>query len=286
MLLTAATLLASASSFKPTTDANMNGEYHVSNLPKGSNFSTNFKDYPGGVEYFEVYHGPITSTYGMVWWTGTSNPIPPEVVAKFDGKVMAIVGLEMDQVRKTPTGDVSVPITLAYNHHHDTAVVGKDTELIEVDMHDSRIQGRHYIRMDKGKRWIPKEHTTASGHPTSAMFSDGNGGEYRKTLHMAPPGYAQLVESPSQLSGSPMQIDTWNRDKMNITGGKFVSGPVPKNSLAPTSGPDAKYSGLLECPLTTNIRKVYANGASGWNDTFAVTVAAGVPGATCSNGTA
>lgn len=47
MLLTAATLLASASSFKPTTDANMNGEYHVSNLPKGSNFSTNFKDYPG-----------------------------------------------------------------------------------------------------------------------------------------------------------------------------------------------------------------------------------------------
>ena len=46
------------------------------------------------------------------------------------------------------------------------------------------------------------------------MFSDGNGGEYRKTLHMAPPGYAQLVESPARLSGSPMQIDTWNRDKM------------------------------------------------------------------------
>lgn len=58
-----------------------------------------------GVEYFEVYHGPITSTYGMVWWTGTSNPIPPEVVAKFDGKVMAIVGLEMDQVR-VPKYDV------------------------------------------------------------------------------------------------------------------------------------------------------------------------------------
>lgn len=41
----------------------------------------------------------------MVWWTGTSNPIPPEVVAKFDGKVMAIVGLEMDQVR-VPKYDV------------------------------------------------------------------------------------------------------------------------------------------------------------------------------------
>lgn len=47
--------------------------------------------------------------------------------------------------------------------------------------------------MDKGKRWIPKEHTTASGHPTSAMFSDGNGGEYRKTLHMAPPGYVMVT---------------------------------------------------------------------------------------------
>ena len=42
-----------------------------------------------------------------------------------------------------------------------------------------------------------------------------------------------------------MQIDTWNRDKMNKTDptGKFVSGPVPRNSLAPTSGQDAIYSG-------------------------------------------
>jgi hypothetical protein len=35
----------------------------------------------------------------------------------------------------------------------------------------------------------------------------------------------------------------------------FVPGPVPRNSLAPTSGPDAIYSGLLECPLTTRVRK-------------------------------
>jgi hypothetical protein len=36
----------------------------------------------------------------------------------------------------------------------------------------------------------------------------------------------------------------------------FVPGPVPRNSWAPTSGPDAIYSGLLECPLTTRVRKV------------------------------
>jgi hypothetical protein len=33
-----------------------------------------------------------------VWWTSTSNPLPDEIVKRFDGKVMAIVGMEMDQV--------------------------------------------------------------------------------------------------------------------------------------------------------------------------------------------
>lgn len=41
-----------------------------------------------------MYHGPINSTYGEVWWTSGSNPIPEDVVKRFDGKVMAIVGLE------------------------------------------------------------------------------------------------------------------------------------------------------------------------------------------------
>ena len=41
---------------------------------------------------------------------------------------------------------------------------------------------------------------------------------------------------------------------------KFVPGPVPRTSLAPTSGPDVLYSGLLECPLTTRIRKVIDKG--------------------------
>lgn len=259
----------------------MNGEYLHSRTPGATgNFSTNFKDYPGGVEYFEVYHGPITSHYGEVWWTSTSNDLPPDVVKRFDGKVMAIVGLEMDQVRKGagPSGeDVSLPITLAYNHHHDTAVVGSNTELEELDMHDRRLAespygNRHFVRLDHGKVWAPKRYTTTAGNPTSAMFSDGNGGEYRKTLHMAPPGFAQLVESPARLSGSPMQIDTWNRDKMDINGGPFVPGPVPKRALAPLTGPDAVYSGLLECPLTTRIRKHFDGGASGWNDTVSAAV--------------
>ena len=45
---------------------NMNGDYnYVGRTPhqgKG-NYSTNFSKYPGGVEYFEVYAGPINTTY-------------------------------------------------------------------------------------------------------------------------------------------------------------------------------------------------------------------------------
>jgi hypothetical protein len=51
-----------------------------------------------------------------------------------------------------------------------------------------------------------------------------------------------------------LQIDTWNRDKMDISGKNpgpvtFVPGPLPAASEAPTASPE--YSGLLECPMTT-----------------------------------
>ena len=49
-------------------------------------------------EYFDVYHGPITSLYSQVWWTSTANDIPDDIKQRFDGKVMAIVGMESDQV--------------------------------------------------------------------------------------------------------------------------------------------------------------------------------------------
>jgi hypothetical protein len=48
---------------------------------------------------------------------------------------------------------------------------------------------------------------------------------------------------------------------MNITGSPFVPGPLPKHSLAPSSGPDALYSGLLECPITDRIQKTIKGGA-------------------------
>jgi hypothetical protein len=79
-----------------------------------------------GYEYFDVWAPEIATHYGQVFWTDQgTTPIPDEVIKKFDGKVMAIMGYEQDQVIVDPLGkpgqnpdkDTSVPINWAYNHH-------------------------------------------------------------------------------------------------------------------------------------------------------------------------
>ena len=86
-----------------------NGEYTYTptpNAPKDSTFNTKWSEYPGGVEYFEVELGPITTLYSEVWWKNVPTlPLPDDLVKRFEGKGMAIVGYETDSVRKTPQGD-------------------------------------------------------------------------------------------------------------------------------------------------------------------------------------
>jgi hypothetical protein len=92
MAILLALCAGAAAMFSPTKDPNMNGEYLLSvtpGAPKDKTFSTDFKDYPGGAEYFDVYHGPITTLYSQVWWTSTANDIPDEIKKRFDGKVRA-----------------------------------------------------------------------------------------------------------------------------------------------------------------------------------------------------
>ena len=88
-----------------------------------------------------------------------------------------------------------------------------------------------------------------SGIPVSQWFSEGNGGEYRKSYHGYPKGMAQLVESPVSFQMEPMQIDTKNR---HYNGTDFRPDILPASSAAP---PNASYSGLLECPCATRIPK-------------------------------
>ena len=85
--------------------------------------------------------------------------------------------------------------------------------------------------------------------PTSQFFSEGNGGEFRKSFHGYPKGFAQFIESPTTFHIQPMQIDTKNR---HYNGSDFRADLLPKASAAPA---DAAYSGLLECPCTDRIEK-------------------------------
>eukprot|EP01079_Euglenida_sp_SAG-EU17-18_P002443 gene2443-3214_t len=274
MLLVAALAVAAlpAAAAEVVEGENMNGNYsywRTPGAPDGVSFPTNFMSYPGGVESFDAYHGPINSTYSQVWWTASNDSLPEEIIARFKGKVMRKG--DKDPYGKMLDVDTSVPINMAYNHHHNTLITGSGSKMEVVSRHDPRVtqaQSRKHARMsDPDMVWLPVEHTPSlHGVPTSAMFDDGNGGEFRKTLHMYGPPFAQLVESPDRINGIAMQIDTWHRDKMNLTGSPFVPGPVPRASQAPTAGPDAIYSGLLECPLTSRITKTFESGSDGFHD--------------------
>merc|ERR1719160_1677746 len=90
--------------------ANMNNHgvpYEISNTPGSNvnwtgtpgNYSTKFtENVAGPVEYFDVY-GEVRTRYSQVYWT-RNLPInlPPALVKRFEGKVMAITGYEVDQV--------------------------------------------------------------------------------------------------------------------------------------------------------------------------------------------
>lgn len=254
----------------PTTrDAeNLNGDYVLSQTPGGKDtqklFPTHFRDYPRGVTSFDVYSPPVKTLYSQVFWKALDPvDLPEDIVKRFDGKGMAVVGFELDQVRQTPSGDVSVPLTVTYNHHFESTMIGKHATFEKVT-HTAAEHDPHFKKhmdmghgMPHGSVWLARElGTSGRDIPVQQVFGGANGGEVRKSFHGYAPGYVQIIDSPTQFQITPMQIDTWHRDKMNISyPTRFVPGPVPRSSLAPTTGPDALYSGLLECPVTTRIQK-------------------------------
>ena len=193
---------------------NMNGEYLTTptlHAPKGSKFNTKWSEYPGGVEYFEVYLGPITSLYSEVWWKRVpAVELPADLSQRFDGKGMAIVGYETDAVRRTPEGDISVPINMAYNHHHDVYITGKYSKMHEVpyDPHDLAIP--MMARSNDTHLTVPIETSESPLNlPTSLHLADGNGGEYRKSYHGFSAPVAYVIDSPQSVNAIPMFIDTW-----------------------------------------------------------------------------
>lgn len=253
--------------FIPSREPNMNGKYILSQTPKAKHtqdlFPAQYRDYPRGVEYFDLYSPPIKSLYSQVFWKGLKPvPLPTDIVKRYAGRGMAVVGFEMDQVRRTPSGDISVPINVAYNHHFESGMTGAKSRFEKI-IFDGPDDPRRTSLLEKGhgvphdETWIIQDLAPENGIPTHQSFGGANGGEYRLSYHGYAPGYAQIIESPQSFQITPMQIDTFNRDKMNLTGPTdFFSGPVPRTALAPVTGPDALYSALLECPLTTRVLKV------------------------------
>ena len=91
----------------------------------------------------------------------------------------------MDQVRKGvgPNGeDVSVPINMAYNHHHDAYFTGAGASMEHVPYDPADFTVGLMDRAHNDTVWRPVEHTKSPrGLPTSAHLAAGNGGEYRKS---------------------------------------------------------------------------------------------------------
>merc|ERR1719412_3310724 len=238
----------------------MNGLYTISNpnTATTNEFNSDYNSF-SDVEYFEVYSPPISTKYSEVYWT-MMDPVSldKDLVARFQGKTMAIVGYETDQVIVTEgQPDVSVPITHAYNHHFEAYLSGSLSEMRKVEGEEA------LAAMDRGmnnhgapaffhtfRREDVGDPNGDSEVTTSQFFSEGNGGEFRKSFHGYPAGMAQLIDSPTTFHIQPMQIDTKNR---HYNGTDFKPDLLPKSSAAP---PNASYSGLLEYPCTTRINKI------------------------------
>ena len=156
-------------------ESNMNGAYQMSKTPQGRDdvFSMRYEDYPGTVEYFDIYSPMLSSVYSQVIWTTLPTvSLPDEIVKRFaGGKPMAILGMESDQVRNTTDGEVSVPITWTYNHHYGPNIIGEKAKIIKVPEGDERIpQTGHPTLVEDGMVTIVVDDETQP-YPTSRNFN-------------------------------------------------------------------------------------------------------------------
>jgi hypothetical protein len=151
-------------------------------------------------------YGKVETRYSQVYWTRNAPvALPADIIARFKGKVMAITGYEVDQVvsddpssktnsRDSETTDKSIPIYNAYNHHYFGWLQGADSEMYKLDKP---------IHAPNPTWWAVRDLPSAStngGYPTNIVFKENPGGEYRKSYHGYPRGYAQLLHSPTGTS--------------------------------------------------------------------------------------
>jgi len=244
---------------------NINGEYGIANAPN-MNISLNQR---AKGKYFDVYTPVIQSLYSQVQWSTHYVDFPADVVAAYDGKVMNIVGYEFDIIRKVgggacntsssdhpiPCDYKSVPTWEQYNHHYNNNIYGKATKLVKTGIPNTDPMSTHIGHIEGYASVTDPILAAESTAPSFQFLPMGNGAESRKTLKYFPPGYGALLASPQRTAINPMIIDTKNRNASNDGGVPGRHGYVPKESNV---GPEAMYSGIMECPCTDAFPKKFA----------------------------
>ena len=78
-----------------------------------------------------------------------------------------------------------MPIYNAYNHHYFSWLVGRDAELVE-------LKDPTFMPNPTTTSWRAAANTSHT-FPTNIVFKENPGGEFRKSYHGYPSGFAQLI---------------------------------------------------------------------------------------------
>mmetsp|Transcript_62448 Transcript_62448/g.140797 ORF Transcript_62448/g.140797 Transcript_62448/m.140797 type:complete len:580 (-) Transcript_62448:130-1869(-) len=263
----------------PHCDYELPAAYAIANGLRGPDQTASYRG-----EWFDVYSRPIKTRYGEVVNVFnfsrnafTTVPLPPEIVRRFNGSVMAITGFETHIVEFDASGtEKLVPCTAMYNHHWSHMMLGADAPPLYVD----DFQYYDYIGAGAAARsgdWVGPSHEALhmalrslsarrarqagskaqfggalswsddplDSAPTAHFFSEGNGNEHRLSFHGYARGFAQLIKSPVAFAPGIMFINT----KDVVGDGHNGHGSLlPRVALASNK---TDYSALLECPCGT-----------------------------------
>ena len=265
---------------KLTTDNVDNNNKQNNNKNSNMNYKFNYtianptaktpNSMPFQGEYFELLGPEVTTRYSEVFWHTQPIQLPEDIINRFDNKVMAVTGYEVDIVRTSKKDNKIVTTSAAsyeiYNHHYSGWMYGKgaspssyeqsgsDDNPIVGSSIDEEIPMMHGMPLP---RWEIKQNgTDAIDYPNVQGFSEGNGNEHRGSYKGYAKGYAQVIKSPRIWANNPMIINTNKKltnEKGTASSPGHISRLLPKHSLAPK---DATYSGILECPCTDRKIKI------------------------------
>mmetsp|Transcript_21584 Transcript_21584/g.56256 ORF Transcript_21584/g.56256 Transcript_21584/m.56256 type:complete len:515 (-) Transcript_21584:295-1839(-) len=193
-------------------------------------------------ESFEIYSNPIPLKYAQVAYQFHTGLLLPEDFRKrFHGKDVAFTGYEINVVRfDEDSNEESVPSFDAYNHHYVIYMKGANwtDECTGWWCPPGGLPSGEAANLGQVLR------RSSNDHLNIQMFSEGNGNEHRGSFHGYPKGFSQILHSPHSLDPFFHLINTRGGGGRGGVGSSLL----PRSSNAK---PDARYSGLIECPCTT-----------------------------------